>query len=272
MGLLFGTAGIPHSAKGFGIINGISEVRRLGLNALELEFVHSVNVSEELSPKIKAAAEENKLALTCHGQYYINLNAADKKKLEASKQRLLRAAHIANLCGATSVAFHPGFYLKSGKEEAYMNVKAALKDVVDTLKQANNKIWIRPETTGKHSQFGNLRELLKLAKELEQVQPCIDYAHIRARDGKNDKQGFAGILIAIEKELGREALDNMHIQASGVNFSEKGELNHLALKDSDLRYEEMVETWKDFGVKGVVISESPNIEDDALLLKKTYSK
>ena len=59
----------------------------------------------------------------------------------------------------------------------------------------------------------------------------------------------------------------MHIQFAGVNFSEKGELNHLELKDSDLNYEEIVQTWKDFNVKGVAISESPNIEKDALLMK-----
>ena len=34
----------------------------------------------------------------------------------------------------------------------------------------------------------------------------------------------------------------------------------------------MVDTWKEFNVGGIVISESPNIEKDALLLKEIYSK
>ncbi|MAG16033.1 hypothetical protein CMO88_03150 [Candidatus Woesearchaeota archaeon] len=270
--LRFGTAGIPHSAKGLGTVEGISEVRKLGLEAFELEFVHSVNISEEGTVKVSEVAKKNDVVLTCHGQYYINLNAAEEKKYEASKQRVLRAAHIANLCGAVSVTFHPGFYLKSSKEYAYRKVKEALKEIVDKLKQENNKIWVRPETTGKHSQFGNLKEILQLSQELEQVQPCIDYAHMRAREGKNSKQEFASIIEEIEKALGRKALDNMHIQFAGVNFSEKGELNHLTLKDSDLKYEEMVETWKDFNIKGVAISESPNIEEDALFLKEIYEK
>ena len=272
MTLSFGTAGIPAFAKSLGTVNGIKAVKDVGLEAMELEFVHSVNVSEELSPKVRASAESNGVKLTCHAQYYINLNALEKNKLEASKQRLIRAAHIANLCGATSVAFHPGFYLKSTKEQAYLKVRDSIKEVVEKLRQTGNKIWIRPETTGKHSQFGNLDEILRLSQEIEQVQPCIDYAHMRARENRNDAKEFSAILEAIEKALGREALNDMHIQFAGVNFSEKGELNHLRLEDSDLNFQAMVDTWKEFNVGGIVISESPNIEKDALLLKEIYSK
>ena len=64
----------------------------------------------------------------------------------------------------------------------------------------------------------------------------------------------------------------MHIQIAGVNYSDKGELNHLQLKDSDLRYDEIVRSWKEFKIAGVVISESPNIEGDALMLKRIWEK
>ncbi|MBI2664841.1 TIM barrel protein [Candidatus Woesearchaeota archaeon] len=268
--LLFGTAGIPAIAKGTGAVDGIKAVKELKLDAMELEFVHSVNVSEEKAPEIKKAAAESNVALTCHGQYYINLNAADSGKYEASKLRVLKAAHIANLCGATSVTFHPGFYMKSAKEEAYEKVKAALKEIVDKLRQQGNTIRVRPETTGKHSQFGTLKEVLQLSQELEQVLPCVDYAHMRAREGKNDYGSFREILAETEKILGKEALQNMHIQFAGVKFSEKGELNHLNLKDSDLNYEDMIKTWKEFKISGVAISESPNIEGDAMMLKRIY--
>ncbi len=271
MGLRFGTAGIPLCAKGFATADGIRAVKKLGLDAMELEFVHSVNISEENAPKVKAAAEENDVALTCHGQYYINLNAEEKAKLEASKKRLLNAACIAGMCGAVSVAFHPGFYMKATKDEAYRKVRDAVEEVVAELRQSGNKIWISPETTGKHSQFGNLSEVLRLSQEIGQVQPCIDYAHLRARDGTNSLKEFAKVLEETEKALGKEALKRMHIQFSGVNFSEKGELNHLELEDCDLKHEEIAETWKDFKISGIAISESPNIEKDALLMKRAYN-
>src|SRR3989344_3067977 len=128
--LRFGTAGIPLIAKGVKTHEALAQVRKLGLDAMELEFVHSVNITETTAPLVKKAAEENDVALTCHGSYYINFNSAESDKYEASKKRLINAAHIANMCGASSVAFHPGFYGKSAKEEAYQKVKTAIKEVV----------------------------------------------------------------------------------------------------------------------------------------------
>ena len=56
--LFFGTAGIPISAKGFGTVEGIEEVRNLGLDAMELEFVRNINISEQKAPQVKEAAEK----------------------------------------------------------------------------------------------------------------------------------------------------------------------------------------------------------------------
>ncbi len=269
--LLFGTAGIPMAAKGTDTASGIKAVRELGLDAMELEFVQSVNISRENAPKIKAVAEKENVVLTCHAPYYINLNAAEAAKLEASKKRLIKAAEVAWLCGGKSVAFHTGYYLGSSKEKAYETVKKELKAVVAELKNIGCGIWVRPETTGKRSQFGDLNEIMKLCNEIEQVMPCIDYAHMHARESNNNSLGeFREILAAVEKTLGKEALKEMHIQFAGVNYSDKGELNHLELKDSDLKYEEIVASWKEFKIAGVTISESPNIEGDALMLKKLY--
>lgn len=269
--LLFGTAGIPMAAKGTDTASGIAAVRELGLNALELEFVQSVNISREKAPIVAAAAKKNDVVLTCHAPYYINLNAADATKMDAGKKRLAKAAEIAWLCGAVSVAFHPGFYLGESKEKAYETVKKELAAVVAELKNIGCKITIRPETTGKRTQFGDLHEILRLCQGIEQVMPCIDYAHMHAREGKNNTYGeFCEILAAVENALGKEALKSMHIQIAGVNYSSSGERNHLNLADSDLNYSEIARSWKEYDVAGIVISESPNIEGDALMLKKLY--
>ena len=51
--LLFGTAGIPISTPDRNTLNGVEHVRTLGLDCMELEFVHSVNISKEKAPLIK---------------------------------------------------------------------------------------------------------------------------------------------------------------------------------------------------------------------------
>lgn len=271
--LLFGTAGIPVSTKERNTLNGIERVKDLGLGAMELEFVHSVNISEELVPQVNEAAKKHGVVLTCHGQYYMNLNSKEKAKQKATVQRILKAARIAHMCGAWSLCFHAAFYMGMEKPAVYRTVKESLKDIAKTLHDEGNNIWIRPETTGKGTQFGDLEELLNLSEEVDGVMPCVDFSHFHARtNGKyNTYEEFSQIFQSIEKNLGKKALQEMHMHLAGIAYGEKGEKHHLNLKDSDLKYKELAKALKDFKIRGVLISESPNIEEDALMMKKTYT-
>ena len=272
--LLFGTAGIPHSANPRTTSDGISHVRKIGLGAMELEFVRNINISEEKAPEIRKVAEENNIVLTCHAPYYINLNSLEKLKIKASIGRILSSARIMNLCNGWSVCFHSGYYMEQERKKVYDVIKANINEITSALKKDGINIWIRPETTGKDTQFGNIDEILRLSQELDNVMPCVDFAHFHARtNGKyNTYEEFSEILEKIEKKLGKKGLENMHIHITGIAYGPKGEKNHLNLEESDLKYKELLKALKDFKVKGVVISESPNIEQDALLMKKTYEK
>jgi len=275
--LRFGTAGIPLSTlreKTVNTLNGIKRVRDLGLENMELEFVRQVNISESLAPQVKEAAKKHDVALTCHGQYFINLNAAEKEIVLASMKRIAQAAKIASLCGAYSMTFHAAYYLGQDKHKVFSQVKDTLHEVIRQLQDEGHTLWIRPETTGKATQWGDLKEILKLSQELEQVLPCIDFSHLHARTGgkNNTYEEFREMLVEVEKAKGREALDNMHIHVSGIEYSEKGERNHLNLQESDLNYRDLIKVWKEFKIKGTVISESPNIEGDALLMQKVWKE
>ncbi|MBI4302759.1 MAG: hypothetical protein HY665_00255, partial [Chloroflexi bacterium] len=69
---------------------------------------------------------------------------------------------------------------------------------------------------------------------------------------------------------GRTALDNMHMHLSGIKYGKKGEIKHLNFKESDFNYMELMKAFKDYDVKGFGVCESPNLEEDALLLRETY--
>ena len=266
--LRFGTGGSPLCSPTRTIPDGIKTVKKLGLSSMELEFVQQVYVKEEKAGEIKKIAEEEDVALTCHGQYYINLNSKEKKKQEASKQRIYKAAKIADLCGARSVTFHPGFFQGMDPEQTFQTIKKNLEEVKEKCSAEGMKIMLRPETTGKPSQFGSLKELTRLAQETGCL-PCVDFAHLHAREGKqNTKEEFHDTLTHLEKEL--DIIKNMHIHMSGINYGPKGERNHLLLKESDFNWKELLKTWKEFDIKGVVQCESPVMEKDALLMKKFY--
>jgi len=270
--LLFGTAGTPRSAKARSTVGGIERVAELGLGCMEMEFVQGVRMGEATARQVAETASRLGIKLTAHGPYFINLNAREPEKVRASQERIRQTARVAAWCGAESIVFHAAFYLTDPPEKVYETVKKYLGEVVEGLRRENNRVWIRPEIMGKGSQFGTLKEVIRLSAELEGVAPAIDFAHWHARTGRfNSYSEFASILELVREGLGRAALDNMHIHVSGIAYGNKGERNHLNLKESDLRYTELLKALKDYDVKGLVICESPNLEEDALLLQATYN-
>jgi len=271
-GLIFGTGGVPHSSKTNSTIDGIRRVAELGLGCMELEFVQGVRMGEAGASVVAEIAASEGVKLSAHAPYFINLNAHEPEKIRASQGRILQTARIASICRAESIVLHTAFYLGDPPEETYSNVKRHLAEVVYQLKQETNRVWIRPEIMGKPSQFGTIEEICNLSIELEGIAPCIDFAHWHARTGAfNSYPEFASILQEVEERLGRAALDNMHIHASGIAYGKKGETKHLNLKKSDFQYAELLQVLKDYDAKGMVICESPNLEEDALLLQETYN-
>jgi deoxyribonuclease-4 len=239
---------------------------------MEMEFVQGVRMGEVSAALIREVAIKAGVKLSAHGPYFINLNARELEKIKASQGRILQTARIASICGAESITFHAAFYLGDPPEIAYNMVKKYLKEIMQQLKQENNRVWVRPEIMGKLSQFGTIEEVLNLSTELEGVAPCLDFAHWHARTGRfNSYQEFASILEQVGERLGRAALDNLHIHVSGIYYGKKGEIKHLNLKESDFQYAGLNKALGDYDAKGMVICESPNLEEDALLLQATYN-
>jgi len=239
---------------------------------MEIEFVQGVRMGEAGARLVAETAGRAGVKLSAHAPYFINLNAHETEKIRASQDRILQTARIASLCHVESVVLHTAFYLGDSPDKAYSAVKKHLEETLNQLKRENNRVWIRPEIMGKPSQFGTLEEILNLCTELERVAPCIDFAHWHARtDGFNSYPEFAAILQQVKKRLGRAALDYMHIHASGIAYGKKGEIKHLNLEESDFNYVGLLQALRDYDAKGMVICESPNLEEDALLLQEAYN-
>ena len=221
---------------------------------------------------VKETKEKDNLIFTAHGPYYINLNAKEPEKIEASVNRIIETAVIGNELGAYSITFHAAFYMGKDKKTVFETVKNGFTLITQELKKQNNKIWIRPETTGKGTQWGDIDEVIEISKHFETVLPCVDFAHLHARSNGqfNTYNEFCNVFEKIGKNLGDKALNNFHAHIAGINYSEKGEKNHLNLEESDMNYKDLMKAFKSFNIKGVVVCESPNIEDDTKLLKEYY--
>ncbi len=268
-GLHFGPAGIPHASPKLDIFSGLQTTYDLGLDAFEIEFVYGVRMKPDQAKEVGKLAKELGIVLTAHAPYYINLNAKEEYKIENSIKHIVNSAKMLSLADGYSVVFHPGWYLKKPKEQVYQKVKHNLQRVMNILRdEGYDNVWIRPETMEMHSKFGDLDEVIRLSEEIEGVLPCIDFAHLRYREGWNSREKFEYILSQVEDRLGKEALKNMHIHLSGIKLDKKG--THLNLLESDMHWKEVLEVLKDFGVEGVIISESPNLEEDAMMMRDYY--
>ena len=271
--LRFGTSGIPRSTARPGTEHGVRRARELGLDCLEMAWVNGIKMRDETADKIAVAARDADIELTAHAPYYINL-CGTAEVVAASLGRLEHAAQLGERCGAHSFCFHAGFYGTQSSAVANRRIVAALRQLGGTLRRAGLSINARPELTGKPSQAGSLEELLAWSAAVEGILPCVDFAHQYARHGGayNRYEEFAGMLEAIAARLGRPALERLHVHIAGIEFGPKGERRHLPLRESKFRYRELLRALKDLKVSGWVICESPEMEDDALLLQRTYRR
>ncbi len=304
MTLKFGTGGFPLTTKNKSVISAIKRIRELGLDCMELEFVYQIFVKEESAEEVKKMAESQNVDLTVHGSYFINLAAKEEHKRKASIQRVLDAAMRADGCGAKSVTFHAAAFMQRSHDVVYSLVKDSIKEIFDNYDKNNLNVMIAPEVTGKASQFGDLEDLIALMEDIKHknLKFCFDFAHKHARDGGgwNSSEEFEEMITTIRTRLGQEFLDSMHIHISGINYSQKGERNHLTflpsiaeykkqgidvgelddyyktleekgrLETPDLEWKALLCVLKKNNVGGWVICESPNLEQDALLMKNYY--
>ena len=270
-GLLFGTAGVPFSSDDDSSLAGIERVKSLGLDCLEIEFVQGVKMGLDTARKVRERAAALGVRLSVHAPYHVNLNSEDPGKRLASQERLLKTARIGDACGAKSAVFHAAFYGKDSPERTYEAVRSELKTVMSILRSERLGIALRIETMGKRAQFGSLDEVLSLCREVDGLQPCLDFSHLYAREGKvNSYDEFQRVFGKVARKLGPRALKNVHIHIAGIHYGDRGEIKHLNLEETDYRYDEWLQALRDLAVEGMVICESPNLEADAVMLKKLY--
>jgi len=270
----FGTVGSPLATppRPGGTVGGIQYAASIGLDALELAWVQGVRVSEITCAAIKLVAEEHGMALSVHAPYYINLNG-DDEKWPRLRQYLMDAAYFGNLTGATDIIFHPGTYFGCPAVEVLKVTIPRLQVCVDELRAAGNPVTLRPEISGKAAMLGSLADVLEMAKVIQGVLPCIDFAHLHARLGDgamNTYDEWVSALDFYRKSVGGETIQHLHIHLSGINYGPKGEKNHLIMEEADLDFRNLMRALHAAEAKGRIMCESPVLEEDALRFKKLW--
>jgi deoxyribonuclease-4 len=268
----FGPAGKPITLKSTDILRAPSFLREMGLNAMEYEAVRGVNIREDKARALGSEAKANGIKLSLHAPYYINL-AGRRDVVERSMRNLRESIEASHWMGAYVVVFHPGYYKDApSKRDALTKVIENLKSVTEYRDQIGAKeVWLGPETTGKTSQVGSLEEIIEIASEVEGARPVVDFAHLYARSGGKyitSREDVLEVIGLIEKKLGSWALKPLHIHFSKIEYGKGGEREHHTLTEEaygpDFKY--VCNVLCEVGVDAVIISESPVLEQDALVM------
>jgi len=270
-GVWVGISGAPESTPRSGSAHAVERCRQLGLDALEMAWVHRVSMTENGAAAVRQAAERHGVRLSVHAPYYINLNSPDPDVVAASKKRIADAARAAAWCGARDVVLHLGFVHDDPPAVVLERMAAALSEVGAGLAREGVQVTLRPEVMGRASQFGDLEDVLALCREVKGLAPCIDIAHLHARGGAwNSRAEFDRLWDRVLAELGPGALADAHVHLSGIEYGDKGEVRHLPLGDSDLDHRGFLAVMAERGVGGSLVVESPAREADAVLVAQTW--
>lgn len=251
--------------------------REIGLSAYEIQQTYGVRTPKEKAIRMKESAKKADIELSIHAPYYVVLTSDKKDVVKRSKERLMKALRLADIEGARRIVFHPGFYGK--------NPSKAMKTCLDGLKEVHEKakqeklthIQICTEVTGKKSALGSLEDVIKLSQEIEQVFPCVDFAHLhaRTRGTLHSKDQILKVFETIEKEIDKKTAKELHCHMYSIIFGPKGERHHVPYnqKGKGPSFKNFCDAVIEFGATPTIICESTNSQDEgALYMKKYFEK
>jgi deoxyribonuclease-4 len=274
--LRFGPAGKPVDLKSADYVKAIEYVAvEEGLDALEYEAVRGVRITQKKAYEIRLAAERHGVVLSMHAPYFINLASPERETIVKSVDRLKASVEAASWMGAYVVVFHPGYYKGNpSRQHALSKVIESLRQVSEWMKQQGIRgVWLSPETTGKKTQVGDIDEVIAICREVEFCKPTIDWAHLYARyQGQfvTRVDDIVSTVERIERELGSSAVKPLHTHFSKIEYGEGGEREHHTLSETEFGpdFRLVCQAYRDLGLEAVIISESPVLDKDALIMKK----
>lgn len=277
--MLFGTAGNSDSfyAQGYkSTLQAPGWLEKLGLTAYEYSFGRGVSISQETAEKVGAQAAEHHIAVSVHAPYFINLANPDPEKRENSLTYILDAARAAAWLGGERVVVHVGAVMKLDRAEALANCARGLEEAYRRLDGAGlSATRLCPETMGKYSQIGDLKETLDFCQLDARMLPCVDFAHLHALTGGGlrDEADFLRVLEAVEAALGMERARQMHIHFSTIEFTPAGEKRHRTFAEEKYgpRFESLAPLLKARGYCGRVICECKGTQaEDAQEMRRIW--
>jgi len=292
MPLKLGPAGVPLSCKGRTIVEGMDDITSLGLDAMEIQTVRTVQPKHfDQYWQAGILSWNSDLEMNLHGPYYAELLGSRRErnrtltKMEASMQ----AGKIVN---ARHLVYHVGPYGEYAPgAEANEQVANIFSGVVDRVHQIwGDKSeeedyaafpWIHKskpslvgiETSGRQDLWGTVEEVIEVCNHVDGTVPVLNMAHIHARGhGRmRTSEDYSELFEQVRKDYGGK---KFYCHFAGIEHRMGNALHYTQIKKSDLKFEPFAEflaeegSWLDI----TIISDSPLLEHDAMYMLQHYDK
>lgn len=264
---IFGVAGVPTNYKGK-FKDLFKWLRDMGLNAYEIQCVYGFKISDANKEIIRN--ESDTINFSIHAPYYINLGSKNLSVVERSKSNMKEGIELAKSIGVNRIIFHPG----GGHDNTDEGRKMAIKQLINAVNEFTSEIdmgdvRLYPEIGGKTANLGSLDEIIEICKNCKFCYPCIDIAHLHAREVGSivDKNALKVRLEKLQQEL-PEKFKHIHFHAYTINYNDKGEVKHLVhgenMPDGSIgrpNLEDFVETLHGMNITPWVISEASDSQE-----------
>lgn len=223
----FGVAGVPVNYKGKpkDFYNWLKD---MNLNAYEVQCTFGFKMSDK-NKELVLNAQQDGFYISIHGPYYINLGSINPTVVARSIDILKQGVELAKSINCKRIIFHPG----GGHENTEQGRKDAIKRIIEHLNTIASEVDMGevkfyPEIGGKTANLGSLDEIIEICKGCDYAYPCIDIAHLHAREvgSITSKYILRAKLEHLKAELPNK-FNQVHFHAYTINYGDKGEIKHL---------------------------------------------
>lgn len=251
-------------------------LKNRGLTAYEYSFSRGINISDFLAKELGNKCRENKIEISVHAPYYINLANPDPNMIEKSFDYILKSLKYLKLMGGKRCVFHPGTCGKLSREDAIKLLNKNMQELKVRVENAGfADMMVCPETMGKSMQLGTYQEVAEICKIAPFFVPTLDFGHINSLlQGKlKTQEDFEEIFNYLIDKLGFDKVKNIHIHFSKIEYGPKGEIKHLTFEDNVYgpEFEPLAKAIKKLGLEPVIICESKGTQpEDANTMKEIF--
>jgi len=267
----FGPAGYPSSVKSSknSGSDALNLIKSIELNALEMEFVHGARMSAAKAKEIGAKAKELDIRLSAHAPYYISFNSENQETRVKSVSYVMDTVRAAHNLGAYIIVIHAAHYGKTPPKEATDSVITGLNKCKEIMDDENIKdVILGLETMGRPATWGTLKEIGEVMDNIPGVRPVLDVGHVHAR--YNGSLKTKEDMSSLTDEFFLLSGDMPHFHISCMQYTDKGEKEHIPLSAKDPDMSLLAEALSGCKKDCTFICESPLLEEDALNFKRMF--